>query len=82
MAERKIISALRFLIRSAATCAPAAGVSGIPTGHPLTVHVSGSRYTTSAGQHILATIASASGGSITVPGFICYTTFLQPLTDS
>ena len=60
----------------------AAGVSGIPTGHPLTVHVSGSRYTTSAGQHILATIASASGGSITVPGFICYTTFLQPLGDS
>ena len=51
--------------------------------HPLTVHVSGSNYTVaSAGQHILVTVASASGGSSTVPGFICYTTFLQPLADS
>ncbi len=49
----------------------------------LTVHVSGSNYTVvSAGQHIVATIASASGGAATVPGFICYTTYLQNLADS
>ena len=65
------------------TVVTALGVSAIPTGHPLTVHVSGSSYCiASAGQHILATIASASGGAAVVPGFICYTTFLQPLADS
>ena len=51
--------------------------------HLLTVHVSGSRYTmVSAGTHILVTVASASGGASTAPGFICYTTFLQNLADS
>ncbi len=55
--------------------------------HPLqsgfVVNVSGSNYTVaSAGQHILATVTSASGGEATPPKFICYTTFLQNLADS
>ena len=51
--------------------------------HLLTVHVSGSNYAVaSAGQHIIVTVASASGGAATAPGFICYTTYLQNLADS
>ena len=52
-------------------------------GHALVAHVSGSEYTiASAGTHILVTVASASGDITAAPGFICYTTFLQPLGDS
>jgi len=59
------------------------GTLATASEHPLIVHVSGSNYTiASAGQHILATIASASGGATTAPTFICYTTYLQPLVDS
>ncbi len=51
--------------------------------HDLTVNVSGSNYTVaSAGQHILVTVTSASGGNAVAPGFICYTTYLQNLADS
>ena len=61
----------------------AAPTAFLPAEHDLTVHVSGSNYTVaSAGTHILVTVASASGDITAAPGFICYTTFLQPLGDS
>jgi hypothetical protein len=54
---------------------------GVPDA--LTVNVSGSNYfVASAGQHILATLASASGGESTPPTFRCFTTYLQDRTDS
>ena len=63
--------------------ASAVGTVFSAVGHALTTHVSGSKYTiASAGTHILVTVASASGDITAAPGFICYTTFLQPLGDS